>query len=186
MHKNKGSIRVAINGSNPDPDGTKFNEAIQEYHFYSAFEFTAGAVYRYSSSTRYELGSVENVYVSYKNDYTNYLIRNRKSDGSSDTYKSYETRNAAEVPAEITMAWSEIYAPGAAYNGISFENGFVLASLGYKYAPHSNGSTYYRNVDFGNAVYYIPFASKAEYNAAVGLTYEPLTLTEVRDDPTVV
>ena len=85
--------------------------------------------------------------------------------------------------AMLSLIYSDITPPGFAAPGTNFypEFGCASASLAvtYKYVHYRY---MYRRIPY----IHIPFKSLAEYQAAVGLTYEPLTLTRVEDNPTVV
>lgn len=118
-----------------------------------------------------------------------------------DQYIEYKlmgngTANIARVMPRNYYRWSgfglvldavKISPPGAVYEGTPCEFGFVnvrvwsIARIGEKI---SGGTKWYQLTWLVDGM--IPFASLAEYQAAVGLTYEPLTLTEVVDNPTVV
>lgn len=78
----------------------------------------------------------------------------------------------------LGFIWSTIFAPNGEHPyGYVFGtvNTFVVSSTGrLSMAGHA----------YSNA--YFDFASMAEYEAAVGLTYEPLTLTRVEDNPTIM
>ena len=110
-----------------------------------------------------------------------------KADGTTEKLTDIDTRNSSGAPNGLTLVYGEIYAPGVVFNGYSSDTGFVVAYLGYKIAPYSNGMIYDRRVTVNTLwKFYIPFASLAEYNAAVGLTYEPNTLTNVEETITEV
>ena len=85
--------------------------------------------------------------------------------------------------AMLSLIYSDITPPGFAVPGTNFYPEFGCSSanlaITYKYV-------YYRYMYRRSTRIYIPFKSLAEYQAAVGLTYEPLTRTRVEDNPTVV
>ncbi len=87
----------------------------------------------------------------------------------------------------LLLEWLDIYPPGHTVGSKVFENG--CANIRFHYIRKSNtniaNDQIYERVRM-NTNYLFPFATLAEYQAAVGLTYEPLTLTEVTDSPAVV
>lgn len=100
----------------------------------------------------------------------------------------------------FSWVWDSIHPPNSVmiYPGLfdqsyTAEFGYVKARMVWIYRNHISDSDTsnqskeryvlgYRD----NPIFFFPFLSIDEYNAAVGLTYEPLTLTEVVDNPTVV
>ena len=76
----------------------------------------------------------------------------------------------------LRLVWSAIYSPGTLDK---FPNGYVQAIVQIVYTTPAVQTN---NV----ATLYIGFSSEAEYNAAVGLTYEPNTLTQVNETITQV
>lgn len=76
----------------------------------------------------------------------------------------------------LRLVWSAIYSPGTLDK---FPNGYVQAIVQIVYTTPTVQTN---NV----ATLYIGFSSEAEYNAAVGLTYEPNTLTQVNETITQV
>ncbi len=76
------------------------------------------------------------------------------------------------------FTWSTIHPPSASY-----PNGYVRGEV-WLYVINNKGE--FVKGSYGNSVISAAFGSIAEYEAAVGLTYEPLTLTRVEDNPTIV
>ena len=184
--KYSGSISVAINGDDPDIDGSKFEAACAEYSFHTSISLD-NACYSYNSSQPYYITKIETVYEKWDSTYTYYDLILTKADGTTEKLTDIDTRNSAGAPNGLTLVYGEIYAPGVVFNGYSSDTGFVVAYLGYKIAPSTNGLIYRRSVTVNTLwKFYIPFASLAEYNAAVGLTYEPNTLTNVEETITEV
>ena len=68
------------------------------------------------------------------------------------------------------------------YNNETYEYGAVGCQLCYKIKT----STSYAFQRHAYGSFLLPFASEAEYHAAVGLTYEPLELSEVQETVTEV
>ncbi len=77
----------------------------------------------------------------------------------------------------LGFIWNTIYSPSNAH-----PNGYIYGSLKLCYINSSKIFT----VENALSSLYVDFGSMAEYEAAVGLTYEPLTLTRVEDNPTIV
>ena len=67
-------------------------------------------------------------------------------------------------------------------SGITFEFGYAQC---HRLTRRMNSDLNY-NVNTGSSTYYLPFGSLAEYHAAVALTYEPATLTQVNETTTEV
>ncbi len=82
----------------------------------------------------------------------------------------------------LALLWSEIHPPGYASGSDTYPYGCAACTFAYKYGTSSG----YKFDVYSGADFLIGFASEAEYNAAVGLTYEPNTLTEVQDTITEV
>lgn len=92
-------------------------------------------------------------------------------------FNSYDTAKCG-----FSFVWNSIHPPGYTSNGVVFPYGCAICSYALKYKQN--------NVNFqfvvGSPYFVIGFASQAEYNAAVGLTYEPNVLTQVNDTVTEV
>jgi len=85
---------------------------------------------------------------------------------------TYDTAKTGWVPT-----WNAIYAPTEAA-----PFGFIQARMKLVVWDKANNC-------YGDGLYFdcgVTFASEAEYNAATGLTYEPVTLTEVQETVTEV
>lgn len=114
------------------------------------------------------------------------VYRNKATYSNSEAY-SGEFIDYGGVGVGLVFFWREILPPGSEINGQVFPYGYVVATWGRKRQSRPNGST--APYEFFKDSYYttyIGFASEAEYNAAVGLTYEPNTLTEVQETITEV
>ena len=112
-----------------------------------------------------------------------------------DTYAlTYEKEDGTEIMAigrlnnynnyqyGFSFVWGGINPPGYTQNGITYDYGCVSLIPAYKV---KYSATSYQIGIGGNSVL-MGFASEAEYNAAVGLTYEPNTLTQVNETVTEV
>lgn len=94
----------------------------------------------------------------------------------------------------IAIEWTRIDPPGYTFSNKIFEHGCMRghiyavydALVGTNTNESDLTSKYAATSHYNQGEYLIPFASLAEYEAAVGLTYEPLTLTRAEDNPTVV
>ena len=92
---------------------------------------------------------------------------------------TYTTYDPATIGFAIT--WGAIYpATQAAPHGYAYLEFHAICKP--TAASETNSATFIPNTSRIN----YNFASEAEYNAAVGLTYEPITLTQVTDSTTVV
>lgn len=121
------------------------------------------------------------LYDVYLNQYsgTTYQYKLRYSTDGGSTWTVVSSSFTSNTP-ELGTYWrfNDIYAPTA-----DFVYGYATATLHY----YAYISTYqgYRDIviSINNITrnVKIPFASEAEYNAAVALTYEPNTLTEIEE-----
>lgn len=110
-------------------------------------------------------------------------------DGGESTGTYGYTKNVYDNDCGVTFVWNSIFPPGtyeAVENTISknFPYGYAVGRLFIK-RKISSSSNYYSS-EIGTADCALPFASEAEYNAAVGLTYEANTLTAVQETTTEV
>lgn len=78
----------------------------------------------------------------------------------------------------IYFKWDSIHAPND-----NFPYGYVKGKAMMPGKAAKNATNFYNASQLCFTAYF-PFASEAEYNAAVGLTYEPITLTEVQETVT--
>lgn len=119
------------------------------------------------------------------------------SDSSSDNYSvlftledgtekiaSSRIYNYDNFQYGLSFVWTGIYPPGYTVSGVTHPYGAVQAQAYYKAKTSRTGAAAYRFQP--SDVLMIDFASEAEYNAAVGLTYEPQTLTNVEETITEV
>lgn len=119
------------------------------------------------------------------------------SDSSSDNYSvifAFEDGTERAVASNIynhdnfqygmSFVWTGIYPPGYTVSGVTHPYGAVQAQAYYKAKTSKTGTAAYRFQPSYTLM--IDFASEAEYNAAVGLTYEPQTLTQVNETVTEV
>ncbi|MDE7233596.1 MAG: hypothetical protein K2N29_00880 [Ruminiclostridium sp.] len=87
----------------------------------------------------------------------------------------------------LALEWCDIYPPNTVHNGRTYENGYSTVRFNVYWKSNANVANNFIYERWYNSNRYIfPFSSISEYQAAVGLTYEPLTLTRVEDNPTVV
>ncbi len=80
----------------------------------------------------------------------------------------------------VYFKWDSIHAPND-----NFPYGCVKGKAMMPGKAAKNATNFYNASQLCFTAYF-PFATEAEYNAAVGLTYEPLTLTEVQETTTEV
>lgn len=109
-------------------------------------------------------------------DYYTFQMVGTKSD-ETEYIPSLTLSNYDGYPLGFSFAWTSIRAPDSSY-----EFGVAVASVYVKYKSGKSAYAFRRITTSAT----VPFVSLAEYQAAVGLTYEPLTLTRVEDNPTVV
>ena len=109
-----------------------------------------------------------------------YYIKRVYGDDTEATQTSFSNYNKASYG--FSFIWREIYPPGHTIDSQTFPYGCALCTLVYK-AKTSSASYQFQEQD---QYYAVGFASEAEYNAAVGLTYEPQTLVNVEETITEV
>ena len=80
----------------------------------------------------------------------------------------------------IYFKWDSIHAPND-----NFPYGYIKGKVMMPGKASTSATNFYNAAQLAFTAYF-PFATEAEYNAAVGLTYEPLTLTEVQETTTEV
>ena len=107
----------------------------------------------------------------------------RSSKDGGTTWSYHGTTSAFYGASGMYYRWSTIYPPSDNY-----PYGYALADLWY-FGIISNGYTTHTKITAISGVTSsaaIAFASEAEYNAAVSLTYEPVSLTETQETVTEV
>ena len=105
-----------------------------------------------------------------------------KTDGTEKISSSMTITNYNGYSYGFAFLWDKIYPPGSEYDGNVCEFGYADCIRVYRYM----GSDGRVRVYTGGVSYCLPFATEAEYNAAVALTYEPVTMTEVQETITEV
>lgn len=180
---------------------------VQGYLAYTVAALNAGANYVSGSYIRYPADWTANIsrYMEFSGDFyygnnhykrayfvqtvttassASYNFYLEKEDGTTE--RIYSVTNQDHWSGfGLALEWLNLYPPGSVNNGVTFENGYATARFHYFWKSNFSQDYVYERWYINN-VYIFPFASLAEYQAAVGLTYEPLTLTEVVDNPTVV
>lgn len=134
---------------------------------------TIGTAYRITRS-----------YVKFKastSTYDNYDWKNVKTDGSETIVRTISNYNSFNYG--VAFVWNMIQPPGYTTGGVTYPYGCVICTYAFKIK--SSNTQYQFYVESGN-FFNIGFASEAEYNAAVGLTYEPQTLVNVEETITEV
>lgn len=114
----------------------------------------------------------------------NYEVLGIRENGTTTLLAGTTHRREKPSPG-ILITWGTIHTPGSVINDITYEFGAVSGVLWLTHSPTTRGDYRIRQ-SLGNGNFVIPFKNISEYNAAVGLTYEPITLTRVEDIPTVV
>jgi hypothetical protein len=113
--------------------------------------------------------------------YDNYDIMMTTTDGTEQQLTGF-TDYKKDGNIGLALLWGEIYPPGYVNGSNTYPYGCAACTFGYKYGTDSG----YKFELYSGTDFLIGFASEAEYNAAVGLTYEPNTLTEVQETITEV
>ena len=178
---------TAYNLGNVTTGGT--NIIPSQYQYFTDLVFEKPIFLAYSSSYTY---SISRIYLRFKQattTYNRYEVVYVTTDGTEliasniDAYFNY-----VESTARIMLTWTAIYPPGytTKYNQVC-EFGCAHCTPVIVHSKNS-ATEHYQVTTLGNNNYlpYVQFVSEAEYNAAVGLTYEPLTLTEVQETTTEV
>ena len=137
--------------------------------------------------------SISRIYLRFKTattTYNQYEIVYVTTEGTeliAQTVNAYF--NHVESTAALGLTWTSVNPPGyTTTNGKQYcEFGCAQITPVIVYS-RSNASTPYVVSNLSSGVYfpYIQFASEAEYNAAVGLTYEANILTQVNETVTEV
>lgn len=172
-----------ISGNKIGYAGAQNQIIVQGYVFnYTDLAFPEKAPYTgvtFAKSSASETGAiVENA--EFYLDYNDITTSSANVTMKCDEY-NYYTSSRTTYDMSITgiyLKWNSINAPNS-----NFPYGYIYGQvvLLFKY---SSTATYMS--DGGSKYLYIPFASEAEYNAAVGLTYEPNVLTAVNETVTEV
>ncbi|MGN0619081.1 MAG: leucine-rich repeat protein [Ruminiclostridium sp.] len=155
------------------------SDSLPDIQMYTDMSFSELAYYTYGSAYR-----ITRSYVKLKNagtSYDSYEWKNVKTDGSevnNATFNNYNSFNYG-----IAFVWNSIQPPGYTANGVTYPYGCAVCTFAYR--AKTNSTNYQFSIMIGN-YYCIGFGSEAEYNAAVGLTYEPYTLTNVEETITEV
>lgn len=161
--------------------------AIPDYQFYTDVIFEKPVFIAYSSYA-YEISRIYYRHKVSYNTYDQYELVFVKTDGTEVVYNTTNAyRTHSEPVCKFAFGWENIYPPGYSTPksqlceyGCAYVFLMLLSSI-------DNASTPYTLGQLGNSIYkpYIQFSSEAEYNAAVGLTYEPNALTVVTDSTEV-
>lgn len=115
--------------------------------------------------------------IAFSTTATDWQFKYYCADGTTGVYETFTTDN--RYPTGCFVARNAIWAPNEDY-----PYGYATVRYGFIYAIYN--STKYRTGINTQYLYTLPFKNEAEYNAAVGLTYEPVTLTEVTETITEV
>ncbi len=137
--------------------------------------------------------SISRIYLRFKTattTYNQYEIVYVTTEGTELIAQSINAYfNYVESTAALGLTWTSVNPPGyTTTNGKQYcEFGCAQITPVIVYS-RSNASTPYVVSNLSSGVYfpYIQFASEAEYNAAVGLTYEANILTQVNETVTEV
>lgn len=116
----------------------------------------------------------------FSNDGTTVWFKHVNNAGQTINSKSYKTKDLSKTG--IKIEYTSICPPDL--DG-DFPNGYIK---GYVYVCYVDVDTgvLYHSLFSTATIFKIGFASEAEYHAAVGLTYEPVTLSQVNETITKV
>lgn len=116
----------------------------------------------------------------FSNDGTTVWFKHVNNAGQTINSKSYKTKDLSKTG--IKVEYTSICPPDL--DG-DFPNGYIKGYIYVCYVDVNTGVLYHSLFSTAT-IFKIGFASKAEYNAAVGLTYEPATLSQVNETITEV
>lgn len=161
---------------------------IPDYQYYTDVTFQKPVFIEYGSVNYGIVRIYLRIKASY-NTYDRYELVYVAEDGTELIANTYDAYNNYVSPVcKFAIGWEVIYPPGytTAKNnycefGCAYGYPMILTSI-------SNSSNHYTVAATAVQMYkpYMQFATEAEYNAAVGLTYEPQTLTNVEETITEV
>lgn len=116
----------------------------------------------------------------FSNDGTTVWFKHVNNAGQTINSKSYKTKDLSKTG--IKVEYTSICPPNL--DG-DFPNGYIK---GYVYVCYVDVDTgvLYHSLFSTATIFKIGFASETEYHAAVGLTYEPITLSQVNETITEV
>lgn len=111
------------------------------------------------------------------------------SDGSANITFKLDNNNSTKFSETVTtkdisqsgirLNYLKIYPPSSGY-----PYGYAHCYINVYFIDMNHSSTAY--ISFTGDYALVAFASEAEYNAAVGLTYEPITLTQINEITTEI
>ena len=163
--------------------------AIPNYQYYTDVSFEKPVFLAYGSYI-YDINRIYYRYKASYNTYDQYELVFVKTDGTEVIYSTINAyRTYSEPVCKFAFGWENIYPPGYSPTENQFcEYGCAYALPMLLVSNNSDASKPYTLSQIGNSIYipYIQFATEAEYNAAVGLTYEPQTLVNVEETITEV
>lgn len=159
---------VIINGYQSSKDGDHdicwyYEMIFGKTHYYNYFEDDSKLYYVVNKFNADNSGNITFYFNS--------------SSGRHFTSASCDTKNISS--AKVKVEYSSINPPTSL-----FPYGNIIGNIYIKYISISTGETVCESL--GSRTVEIGFASEAEYNAAIGLTYEPQTLSQVNETITVV
>lgn len=159
---------VIINGYQSSKDGDHdigwYSEmTFGKTHYYNYFEDDSKLYYVVTKFNADNSGAV--------------MFYFNSSSGRSFVNAAYTTKDISAT--KVKIEYSSITPPNSA-----FPYGCITGKPYVKYISNSTGETMCKPL--GSRTVEIGFASEAEYNAAIGLTYEPQTLSQINETITVV
>lgn len=163
-------IQTSAEYSNPDD--------IPDVPLYNAFSLTQNGMWK--SSNQYDVNRFDYVLEEAGTEYSKYVQYSYEPNGTK--HKEIEIENYYNWSScGCFNTWNKIYPPGTVLGNKTWEYGCVACNGQYMRRTRSS----YR-IDTAASAWIFSFASLAEYNAAVGLTYEPNVLKQVNETITEV
>lgn len=163
---------IILNGYEVYRQNIEYSASYSEIDFYHIYLSSLGH-YRNDSKALIEISTIANdgtITANFK------IVQRSTGENIKDT--TVTTKDMTSLG--IGLAYQTIYKPGTS----NYPNGYIMGNLCMKYRDVTTGKIKY--IYFSSYSIFFEFASISEYNAAIGLTYEPQTLSQVNETKTVV
>lgn len=151
---------------------------------YASMEFSEPLKYYYNSGREYT--KIEMRLLNVYPNYSQWKIVGTLVDGSEYDIQSSFNHYGDMSEVGFVFLWNYISPATTHHSGFEFPYGYAHGGFGWRYRSSSGGALSLNKQSANSLYHYMPFKSEAEYNAAVGLTYEPNTLTAVQETITEV
>ena len=156
-------------------DISKDSDLYQEIQFANKIRLKPNSGYSYV----YENAKIY-LNLNYFNDDGSANVTFKLDSGTSNQFK--QTLTTKDISQSgIRLVYKNISPPSTSS---SFPYGYAHCYIRIYYIDMNTSSSNW--ITFTGDYALVSFASEAEYNAAVGLTYEPITLTQINETKTVV